>query len=262
MTEDPEIVTLERRGRIGIVTLNRPEAMNAINLEMRAVLPRVVTDAIEDPQILAIVLRGAGGRAFSAGADIKEFEKAESLTDARRTRRPPGWNDVIAESRKPTIAAIEGFCLGGGLETALSCDLRIAAEDAVFGLPEVRLGILAGAGGTQRLPRVVGLGHAMRLLLTGDRIDAAEAFRIGLITQVVPKAELESAALGWAERICDNGPLAVEYAKEAARRGLDMPLPEGLRLEGDLANLLTNTEDRLEGAAAFKEKRTPLYRAK
>jgi enoyl-CoA hydratase len=256
---DDDIVLLERRGQVGIVTLNRPAAMNAINLRMRVVLPQVVTAAIDDPQIRVIVLRGAGGRAFCAGADVTEFQAASSLNEARRTREPPQWNDVIAGSRKPTIAAIAGFCLGGGLETALSCDLRIAADDARFALPEVRLGVLAGAGGTQRLPRVVGLGNALQMILTGDRIDATEAFRIGLISQIVPKNELEAAALSLAERICENGPLAMEYAKESARRGLDMPLADGLRLEGDLSNLLTNTKDRLEGTAAFKEKRKPRY---
>lgn len=259
MTGAEEIVRLERRGQVGVVTLNRPAALNAINLRMRVVLPQTVTAAVDDPEIRVIVLRGAGGRAFCAGADVTEFQAATSLNEARRNREPPQWNDVIAGSRKPTIAAIEGFCLGGGLETALACDLRIAADDAVFGLPEVRLGIIAGAGGTQRLPRVVGLGNALRLILTGDRIGADEALRIGLISQIVPKAELEAAALSLAERMCENGPLAMEYAKESARRGLDMSLADGLRLEADLANLLTNTKDRLEGAAAFKEKRKPRY---
>jgi enoyl-CoA hydratase/carnithine racemase len=259
MTSDDDIVLLDHRGQVGIVTLNRPDVLNAINLRMRVVLAETMTDAINDPRIRVIVLRGAGGRAFSAGADVTEFQAALSLNEARRKRDPPQWNDVIAGSPKPTIAAIEGYCLGGGLETALSCDLRIAADDAVFALPEVRLGIIAGAGGTQRLPRVVGLGNALRMILTGDRIDVTEALRIGLVSQVAPKAKLEAATLSLANQICENGPLALEYAKESARRGLDMSLADGLRLEADLANLLTNTKDRLEGAAAFKEKRKPRY---
>jgi enoyl-CoA hydratase/carnithine racemase len=206
------------------------------------------------------VIRGAGDRAFSAGADISEFEAATSLVEARSSRRPPSWNDVIAASPKPTIAAIQGYCLGGGLELALACDVRIAADDAVFGLPEVKLAIIPGAGGTQRLPRVVGLGHALKFILSGERMDAEEAFRIGLVNELVTHESLLDRVIEWAEGLSSCGPIALQYAKESVRRGVEMSVDDGLRLEAELATLLTNTADRLEGAAAFRERRPPVYR--
>jgi enoyl-CoA hydratase/carnithine racemase len=255
-----KIVRFDREGVVGVVTLNRPESMNAINLEMRQVLADTIEGAEADGEVRAIVIRGAGDRAFCAGADVKEFKAAASLNAEREGRQPPRWNDLIAASRKPTIAAIQGVCLGGGLEMALACDLRIASREAIFGLPEVRLALIPGAGGTQRLPRVVGLGHAMRLILTGDRIDADEALRIGLVSEVVPWEELGQRGVQLAQRIVEGGPIAIAYAKEAVRRGIEMPISDGLRLEADLATLLTNTADRLEGAAAFRERRKPVYR--
>jgi enoyl-CoA hydratase/carnithine racemase len=259
MSEE-EIVRLEHDGTVGLVTLNRPESMNAINLEMRRILADTIRAAEGDDSIRAIVIRGAGTRAFCAGADVKEFKAADSLNAARVLRDPPGWNDLIAACRKPTIAAVQGVCLGGGLEMALACDMRIASAEAVFGLPEVRLAIIPGAGGTQRLPRVVGMGHALRLILTGDRVDADEALRIGLVSEIVPHEELVQRAVELARTISEGGPLAIGYAKEAVRRGFDMSIADGLRLEADLATLLTNTADRLEGAAAFRERRKPVYR--
>jgi enoyl-CoA hydratase len=255
-----QVVLYERSASVGVITLNRPKSLNAINIEMRRVLPEVVRRADSDPDVRAVVIKGSGDRAFCTGADIKEFVPADSLVAAREQRRPPIWNDVIAASCKPTVAAIQGFCLGGGVEMALACDVRIASEDAVFALPEVLLAIIPGAGGTQRLARVVGVGHATRLILTGDRIDAVEALRIGLISEIVPRSGLEQAATDWATRLSAGGPLAIAYAKEAIRRGVEMPLADGLQLESDLSNLLTNTKDRLEGAAAFREGRTPVYR--
>jgi enoyl-CoA hydratase len=254
-----ETVRFDLDGMVGVVTLNRPESMNAINLEMRRVLANTIKAAESDDAVRAIVIRGAGDRAFCAGADIKEFRAADSLNAAREAREPPGWNDLIAACRKPTIAAIQGVCLGGGLEMALACDLRIASQEAIFGLPEVRLGIIPGAGGTQRLPRVVGMGHAMRLILTGDRIDADEAWRIGLVSELVRREDLIRRGVELAQRTAEGGPLAIAYAKEAVRRGIDMAIADGLRLEADLATLLTNTADRLEGAAAFRERRKPVY---
>jgi enoyl-CoA hydratase/carnithine racemase len=259
MSED-QTVLLDREDVVGLITLNRPDSMNAINLEMRRIIAETVRAAEADEANRAIVIRGAGDKAFCAGADVKEFKAAESLNAARLLREPPGWNDLIAACRKPTIAAIQGFCLGGGLELALACDIRIASPDAIFGLPEVGLAIIPAAGGTQRLPRVVGFGHAMRLILTRDRIDALEAYRIGLISEIVPKDELITRAVELAKRIAEGGPLAIAYAKEAIRRGIEMPIADGLRLEADLAVLLHNTTDRLEGAAAFRERRKPSYR--
>jgi enoyl-CoA hydratase/carnithine racemase len=255
-----KIIRFDLEGVVGVVTLNRPDSMNAINLEMRRVLADTIEAAEADGKVRAIIIRGAGDRAFCAGADIKEFKAADSLDAEREERQPPRWNDLIAGCRKPTIAAIQGVCLGGGLEMALACDIRIASREAIFGLPEVRLALIPGAGGTQRLPRIVGLGHAMRLILTGDRIDANEAWRIGLVSEVVPSEELIERAFHLAQRIVEGGPIAIAYAKEAVQRGIDMPITDGLRLEADLATLLTNTADRLEGAAAFRERRKPVYR--
>jgi enoyl-CoA hydratase/carnithine racemase len=255
-----EIVLIERRDAAALVTLNRPQAMNAINLEMRRVLAQTMQELESDQAVRAVIFRGAGDRAFCAGADIKEFKAAYSLPEARKLREPPSWNDLIAASSKPTIAAIQGVCLGGGLEIALACDIRIAAPAAVFGLPEVRLAIIPGAGGTQRLPRVVGLGHAMRMILTGDHVSADEAWRIGLVTEIVPADGLLERALAIADRIATAGPLAIAYAKESIRRGTEMPIADGLRLEADLATFLTNTADRIEGATAFRERRPPVYR--
>jgi enoyl-CoA hydratase/carnithine racemase len=255
-----EVVLAERHEAAALVTLNRPQAMNAISLEMRRVLADTIRALESDETVRAIVIRGAGERAFCAGADIKEFKATDSLHAARRLREPPGWNDLIAACSKPTIAAVQGVCLGGGLEIALACDIRIAAPEAIFGLPEVRLAIIPGAGGTQRLPRIVGVGHALRMILTGDQIDADEAWRIGLISEIVPRPELTERAMALAGRISAGGPLAIASAKEAVRRGFDMAISDGLRLEADLATMLTNTDDRLEGAAAFRERRKPAYR--
>lgn len=253
------IVRFERIGPAGVVTLNRPDSMNAINLEMRNVLVDAVRVAEANPDVRVIVIRGAGERAFCAGADIKEFDAVESLDEERQRREYPNWNDIIAKLRKPTLAAIHGYCLGGGLEIALACDIRIATDDSTFGLPEVRLAIIPGAGGTQRLPRVVGVAHALRLILTGDRIDAAEALRIGLISEAGPRDGFEGRIESWVTRLSAGGPIAIAHAKEAILRGSEMPIADGRRLEADLATLLTNTRDRLEGAAAFREHRQPKY---
>lgn len=252
-------VLLEVTAGIAEITLNRPEARNALNHEMRRHLADAVATAAHDPSVRALVVRGAGEKAFCAGADIKEFEPPGSLVDAREERTGPKWTDALAACRKPTVAAVHGYCLGGGLEIALACDLRIAAQDAVFGLPEVRRAIIPGAGGTQRLPRVVGLGPALRMILTGEHIDAAEAARIGLVSQVVPAGALDDAVEHLADAFRRAGPRAVAYAKEAVLRGFDLPLSEGLRLEGELSTLLTTTQDRAEGAAAFRERRPPRY---
>jgi len=240
---------------ITTITLDRPDVMNAISQQMRRELSAAVRAADADEQVRVIVLRGAGERAFCAGADVREFLPPQSLVAARQDRAGPIWNDLISAARKPVVAAVHGYCLGGGLEIAMACDVRIAAEDAVFGLPEVRLGIIPGAGGTQRLPRLVGLGHALRLILSGQRIDAVEALRIGLVTDVVPAQELVSRALGYATQLSQGAPRALEYAKEAILRGSELSLADGLRLEADLSTLLMSTDDRAEGAAAFRERR-------
>jgi enoyl-CoA hydratase len=254
------VVRVDRRGPVALLTLNRPEAMNSLSAELRAALLMAVKEADADPAVRVIVIRGAGPKAFCAGADIKEFVPPGSVAGVRAEKHARSWTDALAGARKPTIAAIHGYCLGGGLELALACDIRIASTDATFAMPEVRLAIIPGAGGTQRLSRVVGLGHALRMILTGDRIDAQQAYRIGLVTDLVAPGELETAALALAESIGRNGPVALAYAKEAVRRGFELPLAEGLKLELDLSTLLQTTRDRDEGAQAFREKRKPVFK--
>jgi len=254
-----ETVQFERDGPVAILTLNRPEALNAINAAMRRDLVDAITRAEDDTDVRAIVLAGAGDRAFCAGADIKEEAPPESLVGARAERHAVGWDDALEATTKPTIAAIHGFCFGGGVEMALACDVRISSTDAVFALPEVGLGMIPGAGGTQRLPRLVGIGHALHLILSGDRIDAERALQIGLVTQVVPREALHQTALACGEQLARGAPRALAYAKEAVRRGSELSLADGLRLESDLATLLLSTEDRFEGANAFREKRAPVY---
>jgi enoyl-CoA hydratase len=202
---------------------------------------------------------GAGERAFSAGADIREFLEPAVPTQFREQRRRIDFRREMDRCPQPIIAAIRGFALGGGLELALACDIRIAAEDAQLGLTEINLAIIPGGGGTQRLPRLVGRGKALEMILTGARVPAAEALRIGLVERVVPVAELMTAARALATTIAEKAPVALRYAKEAVVSGLELPLADGLRLENDLSTLLRTTEDRAEGARAFVEKRKPRW---
>lgn len=247
-----QTLTYESGAATASITLNRPDVLNAINTSMRSELVAAVRRAVEDDAVRAIVFRGAGERAFCAGADIREFEPVDSVAAARATRLPPRWNEVIESSPKPTVAAIHGYCLGGGVELALACDIRIASEDAVFSFPEVQLGVIPGAGGTQRLAHVVGLGNALDLILTARRIDARTAFAMGLVTEVAERNALDEAVRDRCELLARGGAQAVAYAKEAVRASMDLPLAAGLRLEADLAALLTNTEDRLARADGFR----------
>ena len=252
-------VQIERVNRVGWIVLSRPGQINAINPALR----REVTQALEvldaEPGVGAIVIRGAGERGFCAGADIKSQSDATSLPKLR-AEMTPGWIEVLDRVRKPVIAAIHGYCLGGGLEISMACDIRIASPNAVFGLPETGLGLIPGGGGTQRLPRLIGLGRALDLLLTGDRIDAVEAHRIGLVSRLSASDEsLLDEVQAVAERIASKPAAASAYVKEAARDGLELDLRAGLKLEKDLFVLLMSTEDRREAAAAFKEKRQPVF---
>ncbi|CAN5139942.1 enoyl-CoA hydratase [soil metagenome] len=254
-----QAVQIERIGRVGWIILNRPGQINAINPALRTAAASALAALDDDPAIGVIVIRGAGERGFCAGADIKSQSDATSLP-ALRNGMTPGWIEALDQVRKPVIAAIHGFCLGGGLEISMACDLRIAAPNAVLGLPETGLGLIPGGGGTQRLPRIVGLGRALDLLLTGDRIDAAEAHRIGLVSRLSASSEtLIAEVQTLAERIASKPSTATAYAKEAARDGLELDLRAGLKLEKDLFVLLMSTEDRKEAAAAFKEKRPPAF---
>ena len=253
------VVQIERVNGVGWIILDRPGQINAINPDLR----RETTQALElldnDPAIGVVAIRGAGERGFCAGADIKSQSDASSLP-ALRDGMTPGWIEILDQVRKPVIAAVHGYCLGGGLEIAMACDIRMAAPNAVFGLPETGLGLIPGGGGTQRLPRIVGLGPALDLLLSGDRIDAAEALRIGLVSRLSASGDsLVEEVQALAQRIASKPATATAYAKEAARDGLELDLRAGLKLEKDLFVLLMSTEDRKEAAAAFKEKRAPLF---
>jgi len=250
-----------KEGRIAIFTINRPEAMNAMNIEGIRELNKAMTDFRDDPELWVGIITGAGERAFCGGADIKDT--LPFMKEHRRSQwaLPPAiWRGF--ELWKPLIAAINGLAFGGGLEIVLACDLRIASETARLGTPEVNLGLIPGMGGTQRLPRMVPWCKAAEILLMGRPIDAQEAYRIGLVNKVVPQAEVMPTAKEWAQVICQAGPLAVRAAKEAMVRGYNMALEDGLSLEGSLVAYVMGTEDFSEGTKAFVEKRKPAYKAK
>jgi len=258
----------EREGPVAVLTIDRPEARNALDFETGEELLRAWGEFRDDGELRVAILTGAGEKAFCAGADLRAVAQFyRSLTPVERLRRSelePGLGGITRNLRidKPIIAAVNGHCLAGGLEIALACDLRIAAEHATFGLLEVTRGIIPGAGGTQRLPRLVGVERALDLILTGRRIDAREAERIGLVGRVLPLADLRAQALELALQIAENAPLAVAAAKAAVWRGLDLPLEEGLRLEQLLAEPVRQSEDAQEGPRAFLEKRKPSFKGR
>jgi enoyl-CoA hydratase len=244
---------------LATVTLNRPDVHNAMNDAMRRELTDVFTALATDDVVRVVVVTGEGDRAFSAGADIREFVDVPTITGFREQRRRIDFRQAMDRCPQPIIAAIRGYAFGGGLEMALACDIRIAGDDAQLGLTEINLAIIPGGGGTQRLPRLVGRGKALEMILTGARLPADEALRIGLVERVVPAAEVKKVALELARTIADKAPVALRYAKEAVVKGLELPLADGIRLEGDLSALLRTTEDRLEGARAFLDKRKPRW---
>jgi E-phenylitaconyl-CoA hydratase len=256
------VLLYEKKDRIAIVTLNRPEAMNAINRELARALYEAWSDFAGDPGLSVLVITGAGEKAFCVGADLKEKElkgdiHVTSFWDGSFKSPMRG-----AELYKPVIAAINGHCLGGGLEIALLADIRIAAEHATFGQPEIRLGIFPGMGATQRLPRTLPYNLAAEMLLTGERFGAAKALDIGLVNRVVPSKDLMKTALSVAETISGNAPLALRAVKEALLKSYDLPLDQGLRLEGLLRRIVGDTEDAQEGVRAFLEKRQPKFTGK
>jgi enoyl-CoA hydratase/carnithine racemase len=254
-----EAIRYELTDGIATVTLNRPEVHNAMNERMREELTRCFGDIAAGGDVRVVVVTGAGERAFSAGADIREFVAPQVPVRFRDGRRRVDFRAAMDRCAQPIIAAIRGFALGGGLELALACDIRIASEDSQLGLTEVNLAIIPGGGGTQRLPRLVGRGKALEMILTGARVDAREALRIGLVERVVPPGEAFAAAQALARALAEKAPVALRYAKEAVVKGLGLPLDDGLRLENDLATLLRTTDDRVEGAKAFLEKRKPRF---
>lgn len=240
---------------VGWITLNRPASINAINDAIRTGVPAALEAMDRDEAIRVIVLQGAGPRGFCAGADIKENKPVEGPVAARHRLMKAPWIESLDRVSKPVIASIHGYCFGGGLEIALACDIRIASPEALFSLPETSLGLIPGGGGTQRLPRLVGLAKALDLLITGDRIDAAQALRCGLITRLATDRDsLERETAELANRIAARPALATRFVKEAAKSGLDLDLKSGFRVERDLFALLLSTDERLAAAAAFRNK--------
>lgn len=255
------VVLRENEGRVAILTINRPDKLNALSEEVRTeALAHLEAIAVDDA-IGAVVITGAGEKSFIAGADIGEFA-GRSPFDQRHAMRSPRVFDVMASFPKPVIAMINGFCLGGGCELAMSCDIRIASAQARFGQPEIKLGLIPGGGGTQRLPRLVGLGNAMRLILTGDMIPATEAKEIGLVDLVVPAEELRAKTLELAAKIASFSPLTVKVAKEAVRASERLSIEDGISYERDLFCLCFSSEDKGEGVAAFLEKRAAQWKAR
>ncbi|MEF3120208.1 enoyl-CoA hydratase/isomerase family protein [Kocuria flava] len=250
---DTRVVDLAVRDQVAVVTVDRPEVRNALNTAVLDGLEAALDECERRTDVRAVVLTGAGEKAFVAGADISQLV-GYTLRDGLRARMQRLW-DRIEDLELPTIAAVNGFALGGGTELAMACDIRIAAGGARFGLPEATLGIIPGAGGTQRLSRLVGLGRAQELILTGRLVDAEEALRIGLVTSVVPGPELLDAALGTAATILAKGPLAVRMAKLVVRHGAETDQRTGLLLERLAQSLLYAADEKAEGAAAFLEKR-------
>lgn len=246
---------------VALLRLNRPEALNAIDAGLRAALGAAWRELARDDRVRVIVLTGAGERAFCVGADLKStMPTSESFAELTFGRAESDHLLVGMEMDKPIIAAVNGLAIGGGLEIALACDIRLAADTASFALSEVRIGSMPGAGGTARLPRMIGQSSAMLMLLTGDRVDAAEAMRLGLVSRLYAPGELLPGAMEIAGRIAANAPLSVRAVKRTVRIGMDLPLEAAVAMERLAFGTLRDTEDRIEGRKAFQEKRKPAYR--
>jgi enoyl-CoA hydratase len=252
----------EKREQIAYVTINRPDKLNALNQAVMGELREVFTQIKDDPEVRVAILTGTGEKAFVAGADIGELNKNNPVEAKAYTHKGQAVLDLIENLGKPVIACLNGYALGGGCELAMACSFRLASENAKIGQPEVKLGIIAGYGGSQRLPRLVGKGLALQILLTGEQITAQEAHRIGLVNEVVPQAELISRAEAVAKKIIANAPLAIQYTLEAVNKGMEMSLAEGLFLEATLFSVACATEDKKEGTSAFLEKRTANFKGR
>ncbi|HEY3102460.1 MAG TPA: enoyl-CoA hydratase-related protein [Pyrinomonadaceae bacterium] len=261
VSQSYETILVERRERVAIITINRPEKRNALNIQTRAEGAAVLDELRDDDSVRVVVFTGAGDKAFIAGADIAEFAERTALAQ-RAIMLERGLFNAIDTFPKPVIAMVNGYCLGGGCELALACDIRIASDTASFGQPEINLGIIPGGGGTQRLTRLVGEGKAMEMILTGAIISAQEAFRLGLANQVVPADQLETKTMEVANRIAEKSPIALRLAKEAVKLASRSNLDEGLRREVDLFALCFSSEDKDEGVNAFLEKRKPEFKGK
>src|SRR6202049_3203505 len=255
-------VLYEKEDAIAYVTVNRPKVLNALNTPTWKDLRTAFEDARDDATVRGVILTGAGNKAFIAGADIGELAQATGFDAEQSSRFGQEVLDLIENLGKPVIAAVNGFALGGGCETAMACAMRLAVDTAKFGQPEVALGLIPGGGGTQRLPRLVGKGRALQLILSGEMISAQEAFRIGLVNEVVPAADLVSRAVAILNKIAGNAPIAARLALEAVNKGLDASQSEGLLLEAAYFGLCAATEDKQEGTSAFLEKRAPQFRGR
>ena len=256
------VILVEKKDGVAIITLNRPEVMNAFNFPMLQALKAEIEAVRIQPEIRVVIITGSGEKAFCAGADLKERATFDDHQVKEFIFTIRDLFTTIEFLNKPVIAAVNGIALGGGTELALSCDIRIAAANASMGLTETRLAIIPGAGGTQRLPRLIGRGKAKELIFTGRRVDAREALRIGLVNSVCDKSELLDECKKMAAMICETGPIAIEQAKHAINHGLETDLHTGLAIESDAYWTTIPTEDRLEGLAAFREKRKPVYKGK
>ena len=260
----PTVLTLanvvyQKRGAFAYVTVNRPKVLNALNKATWADLRTAFEDARDDAAVRGVILTGAGDKAFIAGADISELARVTAFEAEQSSRFGQEVLDLIEDLGKPVVAAVNGFALGGGCETAMACTIRIAAEHAQFGQPEVKLGLVPGGGGTQRLPRLVGKGRALQLILSGGMISAQEAYRIGLVNEIVPATDLITRAEAILKEISANAPIAVKFALEVTNKGLETSQSEGLLLEASYFGLCAATEDKKEGTSAFLEKRAPQF---
>ena len=257
-----ENILLEKKNSIAYVTVNRPKVLNALNMATMEELRAAFHDIKNDDGIRVVILTGSGEKAFVAGADISELAVQDAVTGKKYAHRGQSVLNLIENLGKPVIACINGFALGGGCELALACTMRLASDNAKLGQPEVKLGIIPGYGGSQRLPRLIGKGLAMQMVLAGEMITAQDAHRIGLVNEVTASAELIPRAEAIAAKIIANAPLAIQYAMEAVNHGLDLPLAEGLYLEATLFGVVCATEDKNEGTKAFLEKRAAQFKGK
>ena len=255
-------VKYEKKGAIVYITVNRPKVLNALNTSTWNDLNAAFEDAKADASVRGVILTGAGDKAFIAGADISELAHLDAYQGEESSRLGQSVLDLIENLGKPVIAAINGFALGGGCETAMACTMRIAVEQARFGQPEVKLGLLPGGGGTQRLPRLVGKGRALQLILTGETISAQEAYRIGLVNEVVPVDNLIDRAETILKQIAANAPIAVKFSLDAVNKGLDSNQSVGLALEASYFGICAASEDKKEGTSAFLEKRAPQFQGR
>jgi enoyl-CoA hydratase/carnithine racemase len=257
-----ENVLYQKRESIAYITLNRPKVLNALSHRTFVDLRAAFEDARDDAAVRGVILTGAGDKAFIAGADISELATVTAVEAEQSSRFGQEVLNLVEHLGKPVIAAINGFALGGGCETAMACTIRVASETAKFGQPEVRLGLVPGGGGTQRLPRLVGKGRALQIILTGDMIGAQEAYRIGLVNEVVPAAEVIAKAESILRQIFANAPLAIKYSLEAVNKGLEITQSEGEALEAAFFGLCAGTEDKTEGTQAFLQKRAARFQGR